>query len=181
MITANNVTHFEDLIKTAPPIIKEKLEDCKGLRERPDFHPEPNTFEHIKIVTERLMETGDCDLILAGCLHDICKVDTLRINPKTGHPTCPGHENAAVKMIEENDEVSEWIRVKGGNVDNVKNIVAGHMRFHQIPKMRKFKQEAAINMWKAQGVWEKLRFHGAADNMMEDFDVDNIDKSFKGI
>ena len=77
------------LMVGAPNIVQDKLEDLKTLRERPDFHPEPSTFDHIYIVTERLMETNDMDLVLAGLLHDICKLDCMKINPRTGWPTSP--------------------------------------------------------------------------------------------
>jgi hypothetical protein len=55
----------------------------------------------------------------------------------------------------------------------------GHMRFHQLGKMRPFKRDKQIQDWTDQGIWEKLQFHGAADNMLEDFDLNNIEKSFK--
>ena len=89
---------FQQLISTAPSIVQSKLEELKTLRERPDYHPEPSTFHHIEIVTNRLIQTGDPDLIMAGILHDICKLDCKKINPKTGHPTSPGHDIAAFDL-----------------------------------------------------------------------------------
>ena len=57
---------FDQLIKNAPQIILDKLEDLKTLRENPQWHPEDNSYEHIKIVTERALGTNDPDLFLTG-------------------------------------------------------------------------------------------------------------------
>jgi hypothetical protein len=170
---------FQELINTAPHIIKRKLEQLKFLRERPDYHPEPSAFHHIQIVTERLMQTGDINLILSGVLHDICKLDTVRMNEKTGWPTSPGHDDAAHDLILNTQEVQDWIRFHGGKVVTVANICKAHMRFHQIGQMREFKREANIQNWKDQGIWDALQIFGAADNMLEEFDLENLEKSWK--
>ena len=170
---------FELLAETAPYIIKNKLEKLKTLRERPDYHPEPSCFEHVRIVTERLIQTGDIDLILCGILHDICKYDTFRINPKSGYPTCPGHDEASYKLILGSTEIQEWILSKGGDVNIVSLICLYHMRFHQLGEMRESKKQKQITEWTTMGIWDKIQFMGAADNMLVEFDMDNLSKSFK--
>lgn len=178
MILRNNMT-FEEFIDNAPNCVKIKLSACKGLRERPDYHPEESAYEHIKIVTERLIPTGDINLILAGVFHDICKADTAKTNPKTGWPTCPGHDTAAFNFINEIPGARSWIGIKKGDATIVANICLNHMRFHQIGSMREFKREAHIQKWKEQGIWDYLQIFGAADNMLEDFDINDLDKSWK--
>lgn len=170
---------FLDLIKTAPPVILRKLEQLKFLRERPDFHPEPSAFHHLQIVTDRLTTIGDMDLVMAGILHDICKFDTVKMNEKTGFPTSPGHDQAAHDLIINNQAVNSWIISNGGNAKRVSLICKGHMRFHQLGDMREVKREAQIAEWTDQGIFEKLQIFGAADNMIEDFDIHNLEKSFK--
>jgi hypothetical protein len=170
---------FITIIQSAPPTVLNKLEDLKGLRERPDYHPEPSTFHHIEIVVNRLIPTGDPDLIMAGVLHDICKLDCKVINPKTGNPTSPGHDKAACELIHNNRDIRQWITDKGGDWRKVAGIVFGHMRFHQLGQMRPFKREKQIQEWKDQGIWDGLSIHGAADNMTEEFDLNNIEKSWK--
>ena len=170
---------FLSIIESAPDIVQVKLQQLKTLRERPDYHPEPSTFHHIEIVTNRLIQTGDQDLIFAGILHDICKLDCKTINPKTGHPTSPGHDKAAHDLIHNNREIRQWITENNADWRIVSDIVFAHMRFHQLGKMRPFKRDKQIQTWKDQGIWKKLQFHGAADNMLEDFDLNNIEKSFK--
>jgi len=170
---------FLDLIADAPKTISRKLEQLKFLRERPDFHPEPSAFHHIQIVTDRLIPTGDMDLIMAGILHDICKFDTVKMNEKTGWPTSPGHDQAAFDLIVNNSDIINWINDKGGFMPRVALICKGHMRFHQLGDMRPAKREAQIAEWKTAEVFDKLQIFGAADNMIEDFDLSNIEKSFK--
>lgn len=166
--------NFESLKESAPTIIKRKLAQLKFLNERPDFHPEPSVFEHIKIVTERLEQTGDVNLIFAGILHDICKLDVVRENPKTGWPSSPGHEDAAFELIIHNSEITDWIFQNGGNWLTVANIVKNHGRIHQLPEMRESKRLKNIQEWKEQGIWESLQIFGNADDMIQDFNLQHI-------
>lgn len=170
---------FLDLIKTAPHTVLRKLEQLKFLRERPDFHPEPSAFHHIQIVTDRLIPLGDPDLILAGVFHDICKFDTVKMNEKTGWPTSPGHDQAAHDLILGDQSIQDFIRQNGGKVVTVANICKAHMRFHQLGDMREAKREKQIQEWTDQGIFKKLQIFGAADNMLVDFDPNNLEKSFK--
>jgi hypothetical protein len=168
---------FNTLIETAPCIIKRKLEQLKFLRERPDYHPEPSAFHHIQIVTERLLRMSDPNLVMAGILHDICKFDTVRMNEKTGWPTSPGHDKAAYELIMDSPEVQTWIRQHGAKALTVANICKAHMRFHQLGQMKKTKRESQIASWKEAGIWDALQIFGAADNMMEEFDLISLVKS----
>ena len=170
---------FLSIIEDAPQIVKDKLEQLKSLRERPDYHPEPSTFHHIEIVTNRLIPTGDMDLILSGILHDICKLDTAKMNEKTGWPTSPGHDQAAFDLIFSSLSIKDWIRDNGGDEVNVALICKGHMRFHQLGDMRPFKREDQIQEWTDLGIFDKLQIFGAADNMIEPFDLTNLEKSWK--
>ena len=170
---------FNDLIETAPKVVQDKLEQLKTLRERPDYHPEPSTFHHIEIVTNRLIQTGDSDLVMAGVLHDICKLDCKTINPRTGNPTSPGHDKAACELIHNSREIRQWIADNGADWRIVAAIVFAHMRFHQLGDMRPAKRDKQIQDWTDMGIWDKLKFHGAADNMLIDFDINDLVKSFK--
>jgi hypothetical protein len=158
-----------------PESVSFRLEALKSLRERPDYHPEESTFEHIRIVTERLITTNDPDLITSGILHDIFKHDTARLNPKTGFPTCPGHDIAVASFIRSNNEVKVWIESIGANIETVASLCQDHMRFHQFDKMRKSKQDEFMS----RPHWKKLEFLGAADNMIVEFDINNLEKSWK--
>lgn len=174
---------FQEIIATAPRPISRRLEQLKFLRERPDYHPEPSAFEHIKIVTERLIPTGDMNLTMAGIMHDICKFDTVKMNEKTGWPTSPGHDDAARDLIYDNGYdgimVRAWLKSNGADFEKVAGIAKNHMRFHQLGNMRDSKREKYIQDWEEQGIMHYLEIFGAADNMLAEFDMDNLEKSWK--
>jgi hypothetical protein len=171
--------NFIQIIDTAPHIIKRKLEQLKFLRERPDFHPEPSAFHHIQIVTDRLIPTGNPNLIMAGVLHDIAKFDTVKQNPKTGFPTSPGHDDVAFTLVMDNMQVRAFCTQHSADPDTVALICKNHMRFHQLGDMRPAKRDRQIQDWKDQGIFDMLQIFGAADNMLADFDLNHLDKSFK--
>ena len=155
---------FEELLSLAPQKVKDLIEGLKDLRERPDYHPEPNAREHVKIVTERLILTGDPDLIMSGLFHDITKKLDAKINPKTGWPTSPGHDRGGARIAREH---SDFVQSMGANIDNVFEICEQHMRVKQINDMRPKKQEALKNL----PTWKKLEIFTLADNMLSEFSV----------
>lgn len=164
MDTQYQFTTFEDLVSITPYIVKRKLEQLRFLNERNDFHPEPSVYEHIKIVTTRLSQTNDINLILAGLFHDICKFDTVRLNPKNGYPTSPGHDLAAADFVKQFD-VAKFIISLGGNLQKVSNICKEHMRIKIIDQMRKHKQDELIN----SDIYQDLLIFTRADNMLNEF------------
>ena len=114
-------------------------------------------------------------LIFAGCLHDLFKHDTQQINPKNGFVTCPGHDTRVASFIRSNTIVQEWITSNGGDVETVASLCKDHMRFHQFGDMKKSKQDE----FRTRPHWGKLIYLGAADNMLEEFDPNNLEKSWK--
>jgi len=170
---------FINIIQTAPHIIKRKLEQLKFLRERPDYHPEPSAYHHIEIVTNRLIPTGNPNLIMAGILHDIAKFDTVKMNEKTGWPTSPGHDDVAFQLVTDNMQVRSFCVQNNANPDIVALICKNHMRFHQIGQMRPVKRDRQIQEWTDQQIWDDLQIFGAADNMLVEFDINDLQKSFK--
>lgn len=137
---------FEDYIADLPKEFMDKLNELKTLRERPDYHPEESTYEHIKIVTNRAIRFGDINLILSGILHDIHKLDTMSINPKNGFPTSPGHDSWIRSTISKNTEIQNYITEMGGDVDTVAEICGEHMRIKQFKLMRLSKKEKLLQL-----------------------------------
>ena len=147
MIKFNKMT-FETLYETLPSICKKKLDNLKEYRENPLYHPEENCYEHIRIVTERCILTQNMNLVCAGVLHDICKCDVSEINPLTGYPKSPGHEEQAGLLIERDNQVSKWIETMGANFHIVHYLVTEHMRIKMIKEMRKSKvHRMEIHPW----------------------------------
>lgn len=131
---------FEDIIANAPQSVLTKLEGLKKLKERDDYHPEKNCWEHTKIVTERLVTTGNLDLIMSGVFHDIFKAETARINPKNGFPTCPKHDVFSGEFVRTNQDVRLFITEFGANPDRVAVICEQHMRIKLYDEMSPKKQ-----------------------------------------
>lgn len=137
---------WSKIYNSLPFDISYKLLLLKGYKENPQWHPEANCYIHIKIVTKRCIMSGNNDLICAGILHDICKLQTKKFNKKTGYNMSPGHEFAAVKFIEENQSVKDWItKDMNANLDRVIFIVKEHMRYKQLNKMKVNKANALKN------------------------------------
>lgn len=153
---------FDKIISTLPQHIQNKLNDLMKMKERPDFHPEENCFEHVRIVTNRCIQFGDKDLICTGIFHDIHKLDTVQINPKTGHPTSPGHDKWAFKTVMNDQSVRQWIVDFGADPDTVAGLCGQHMRIHQIGQMKPAKQTAIMNL----SFFDKLAVFSVFDNML---------------
>ena len=150
---------FEELLVLVPEEIKMLIEGLKQLRERPDFHPEENCWIHVKIVTERLITTGDIDLIIAGLFHDCGKLVMNKTNPKSGFPTAPGHDKfGAEKVIAH----KEWVSEMGADPEMVAEICAQHMRIKQIGEMKPAKQKAMRDL----KCFDKLCIFEKADDML---------------
>jgi hypothetical protein len=165
------MTSFQDILQNAPRFVLRKLEQLKFLRERPDFHPEKSAFEHIRIVTERLMTTGDPDLVMAGVFHDLGKFECVRENPKTGYPTSPGHDAWAADLVARDTECRKWIESFGADPDTVAEICREHMRVKGVSEMRPSKQEAV----KSSPAWPKLQVFTMADDMLNEFTYEKAD------
>ncbi len=153
---------FEELLALAPQEVQDMIKGLKDLRERPDYHPEDSAYEHVKIVTERLMETGDMDLVMAGLFHDIAKKITAKPNPKSGWPTSPGHDKVGAKLALEH---STFVEDMGADLNNVVEICGEHMRMKQMDQMRPHKQQQIKDL----KTYDKLEIFTRADNMLEDF------------
>jgi len=153
------ISSFEQLFSLLPMKQRDMLNTLKEIRERKDFHPEENAYEHVRIVTERCIETGDPELILAAIFHDIFKFKLNEINEKTGEPTARGHEEEACKMVIEN---SDFILKFGADPGIVAGICLHHMRIKNFNVMKKSKRMAMMN----QPFFLKVAIFTRADNML---------------
>lgn len=76
------------------------LENCRGVEQNPEHHPEGDVFSHsIQVLNLALRESDDLDLFFAAMLHDIGKqVHTL------------GHEKYSCDMLAGKiSEKTEWL------------------------------------------------------------------------
>lgn len=116
------------LIKNLPEELKKLLFKQWQAKQNPNWHPEGNTLKHILVVINRAYHhyPDDPNMIMAALFHDLGKMDTYAINPKTGQPTAYGHEEKSVEYI---DMFSEWISsFEGVDIEEVKYLVKNHMK-----------------------------------------------------
>jgi len=131
--------HITIFLSKAPEVYQDMLVKYYGSPERLDYHPEGILGYHIDITLDRALGNGNNDLIMVAALHDICKGlqpvkssgGTKTIVMANGqsctYHSNPDHPYQAMRFIENNSEIQEWIIDNGANVDVVKNVVANHM------------------------------------------------------
>lgn len=97
--------------------MKQYIEHVKKYKDPIQWHPEPNLYIHISLVTARARYlVNDINVTLAAVLHDLCK-------PTDGRY----HAIAMFNLINTNDDIGYYIKSHGGNIDTVSNIVKYHM------------------------------------------------------
>lgn len=131
---------------------------------------------HIKIVVNRLCDTGDISLVLAGLFHDICKKESavLReitedmspekkadLEEKNKFFLCKDHEKKAVAFALRNANFIHSF--PGADLGKILWIVDSHMRIKTIDEMsNKKKREMTDNIW-----FKDLLIFAKADKMNE--------------
>lgn len=152
-----------------PGILREMLESLKDNRENPQHHPESSTYEHIKIVTERLIKTGDMDLVMAALMHDIGKSSVSEPSEEGNWNSSHGHEQVSSQLVM---RYKQWIQDMGANPYVVNEIVKNHMKvkFDAISKKDKDKLERYT-------IFQKLNQFMNADNMNRKWDLDEGKKN----
>lgn len=160
----------QELIRSLPQDLKKLLFDQWNAKQNPQWHPEGNTLKHILVVIKRAYHhyPNDPNMIMAALFHDLGKMDTYAINPKTNQPTAYGHEEASTKYV---DQFKSWIEsFDGTDVEEIKYLVKNHMKIKPSTwdQMKDTKKEPiqtnpAFN--KLQGFTDKL--DGGGTNMQE--------------
>jgi len=118
---------FKSLYLQSPPELKQIVMGQWKAKQNPKWHPEGNTLKHIIVVTNRAFRNfpDNKNIQLAAYFHDLGKLATYEINPKTGQPTAYGHEDESVTLI---DQFRDFIQQQRANPEIVKYIVKNHMK-----------------------------------------------------
>ena len=118
----------QELIKNLPNELKELLFKQWDAKQNPEWHPEGNTLKHIIVVIKRAYHhyPDDPNMVMAALFHDLGKIDTYKINPKTNQPTAYGHEDKSSDYVE---KFKDWIEsFEGMDVEEIKYLVKNHMK-----------------------------------------------------
>ena len=119
---------YRELYDALPQELKELLFKQWDAKQNPKWHPEGNSLKHILVVIKRAFHhyPDDPNMIITALFHDLGKMDTYGINPKTGEPTAYGHENKSEEYVE---KFRDWIEsYEGTDVDEIKYLVKNHMK-----------------------------------------------------
>ena len=122
-----SVSNFKELYNASPRPLQQILMDQWKAKQNPEWHPEGNVLKHIITVTNRAFATQpeNINLILSAYFHDLGKLATAGVNPKTGQPTAHGHEKVSTQLV---NEYSEFIESLGGDPEEIEYMVSNHMK-----------------------------------------------------
>ena len=104
-----------------------------GCDQPPEWHPEGDVFTHTMIMLDMLAEDAPLELCLAVLLHDIAKPPCRTIDADTGRIRFNGHDAMGAQMA---DVILRRLRYPNHTVDAVVAMVARHMQFMNVQKMR---------------------------------------------
>src|SRR5207253_3267406 len=90
----------------------------------PNGHPEGNTWEHTRLVTELLNKRGlPPEIVLAGLLHDIGKPET-QVRRAGGRITNYNHDGVGAEMV---GNIAERLKFSAEETERIEHLVRMHM------------------------------------------------------
>lgn len=108
-----------------------------GCEQPPQWHPEGDVYVHTCIMLEMLGEEEvELSLALAVLLHDIGKPATYTYDTAEDRIRFSGHDDVGAVMTE---EILRRMRYPNDLVEDVRVMVANHMRFMHVMQMRESK------------------------------------------
>lgn len=101
----------------------------KGVEQPPEYHPEGDVWMHTLLLLEG-MHHPTLTLALGALLHDVGKPSTFRIAERIRFD---GHVEAGVHLAH---QILTRLRFSNDEIEQVEALVANHMKFMDLPKMR---------------------------------------------
>ncbi len=101
----------------------------QGVEQPPEFHPEGDVWTHVLLMLET-MGTAQIPLALGVLLHDVGKPPTFR---RAERIRFDGHAEVGASMAK---DLLERLRFSKDDVEQVTALVANHMKFKDVMKMR---------------------------------------------
>ena len=118
-------------------LLKELLPEIsamKGIEQPPQYHPEGDVWIHTRMMLDGLAIGSSPALAWGVLLHDVGKPPTFRSAATTGDRIrFDGHVEVGVPMA---DAICKRLRFSREDTDQVKALVANHMKFKDIANMR---------------------------------------------
>ncbi|MFQ5844421.1 MAG: CCA tRNA nucleotidyltransferase [Planctomycetota bacterium] len=117
------------------PVILPEIAAMVGVDQPPRFHPEGDLFTHTRLVLDGY-RTGGIEVALGALLHDVGKPTTRTVDER-GRTRFPGHSDAGADL---SDEILARLRYPTRTVKRVHDLVARHMDWPNLPRMREAKR-----------------------------------------
>jgi len=108
-----------------------EIKKMQGVEQPPQYHPEGDVWIHTLMLLEGLPQGASKTLALGALLHDVGKPPTFRVAPD--RIRFDGHAEVGTKMAE---EICRRFRLSNEETDQVLSLVANHMRFGDVMKMK---------------------------------------------
>jgi poly(A) polymerase len=108
-----------------------EIKKMQGVQQPPQYHPEGDVWIHTLMLLEGLPAGAAKTLALGALLHDVGKPPTFRQAPD--RIRFDGHAEIGTKMAE---EICHRFRLSNEETEQVLSLVANHMRFGDIMKMK---------------------------------------------
>jgi len=111
----------------------------KGVEQPPQYHPEGDVWVHTLLLLEGLRQPS-LTLALGALLHDVGKPPTFRVAERIRFD---GHAEEGARMTR---VILQRLRFSNDVTEQVEMLVANHMRFKDVPKMRDSKLKRFLRM-----------------------------------
>jgi poly(A) polymerase len=139
-----------------------EIEAMKGVEQPAEFHPEGDVWVHTMIMLEGLREPS-IELALGVLLHDVGKPGTFRMADRIRFD---GHVELGVEIAH---GILTRLRFPNETIEAAEALIANHMKFKDVPKMRESRLKRFIRMPRFDEHMELHRLdcgssHGHLDN-----------------
>ena len=108
-----------------------EIKKMQGVEQPPQYHPEGDVWIHTLMLLEGLPAGCSETLALGALLHDVGKPPTFRVAPD--RIRFDGHAEIGTRMAE---EICRRFRLSNEDTEQVLSLVANHMRFGDVMKMK---------------------------------------------
>ena len=110
-------------------VLMPEVDRMKGVAQPPEFHPEGDVYLHTKLLLRHL-KTPSSVLAFGGLLHDVGKPPTFKVAERIRFD---GHDRVGADMAR---RILRRLRFSNNEIDAISYLVANHMRFKDVQKMR---------------------------------------------
>ncbi|MDP9338850.1 MAG: CCA tRNA nucleotidyltransferase [Acidobacteriota bacterium] len=127
---AFELLHETGLLKLLLP----EVAAMKGVEQPPQYHPEGDVWTHTMLMLEGLEAGSPATLAWGILLHDVGKPPTFRPVSETGDRIrFDGHVDVGVRLAQ---TICRRLRFSNEDTDQIIALIANHMRFIDVRKMR---------------------------------------------